>query len=423
MSRVVVSAFAAAHLLFAQQASAQPCEPAHCRAAAAELSAMCTADAGQLWAVSLCGPLIVVDPKTRAVWASAPDQDKVLSSKDGGWTGVLPEGVPVANTSIEWSGQRWIMVVSLPKDPTERRVLLAHEAWHRIQSEIGLQMPNVDNAHLDDERGRYLLRTEMRALSAAIQASGEARRRAARDALQFRGARIAHYPSAAAEEAALDRNEGLAAYTGVKLGAEDASGYVVDTLARHDASTAHSRSYAYATGPAYGLILDEQLVDWRKKLGEQAPADLLSQTLRVRLSAEELERAASRHDPDGAIARAEAERGTAHRALVAKLREQYAKDTRRVVLRIDPQTMTFDPRRVTPLEGLGRVFGVFTARGEWGSLRAEDGALVTADFTQVTLKEPAADGLNGPGWTLSLTPGYRISQPAADGVMSLIPPP
>lgn len=422
MARIAAIAVAALHALVSATASAQAPDYERQRMAAAELAQMCEADGGRLWGLSLCGPFMVVDPRTRAAWANQDAPGGVLHRGGGGWIGVLPDDVPVANAAIEWAGVRWTMLMSLPQDRTDRRVLLAHEAWHRIQPELGLATQNTDNAHLDDERGRYLLRLELRALRAAMRGQGTARWSAARDALQFRAQRLRHYPAAAAEEAALDRNEGIASYTGVKIGAAGgAHAYAARTLERYDASDAYSRSYAYASGPAYGLLLDERVPAWRRTLGQSAPADMLARSLGVEASARALSRAASRYDPAGHVAAAEAERGEAHRALLAKLRARYGAGSRRLVLHIDGQ-ISFDPRRVTPVEGMGKLFGVFAARGPWGSLQAQDGALVAPTFSQVVVAEPAADGLSGPGWTLTLAPGYRISEPDGDGVMSVLAP-
>jgi hypothetical protein len=423
MNRIVAIAIAALHALVAATASAQAPDYERQRTAAAELARMCEADGGRLWRVSLCGPFIWVDPQTRAAWANQDAPGGVLRPGGGGWIGVLPADVPMANTAIEWAGVRWTMVMSLPDDATDQRVLLAHEAWHRIQPELGLATQSTDNAHLEDERGRYLLRLELRALRAAMQGQGEARWTSAREALLFRTERLRHYPAAAAEEAALDRNEGIASYTGVKLGAaEEAHAYAARTLERYDASAAYSRSYAYASGPAYGLLLDERVPAWRLTLGRSAPADMLASALGVEANARALSQAASRHDPAGRVAAAEAERGNAHRALLAEVRARYGARSRRLVLPIDGP-ITFDPQRVTPVAGMGKLFGMFTARGPWGSLQAQDGALVAPTASQVIVAEPGADGLSGPGWTVTLAPGYRICGPDDDGVMSVLEPP
>lgn len=91
----------------------------------------------------------------------------------------------------------------------------------------------------------------MRALASALRSRGSARHRSAREALMFRAARPAAFPAGAAGEAALDRNEGLASYTGVKLGAGDgADMFAARTLDDYDSHDAYARAYAYATCPA-----------------------------------------------------------------------------------------------------------------------------------------------------------------------------
>jgi hypothetical protein len=170
--------------------------------AAAELREMCQADNGRLWGADLCGPLMVVDPATRRVWTSQRDAAGLLQPAGAGWIGGLPVGVPVANTTIEWAGVRWIQLLApLPADPTHRRVLLAHEAWHRVQLAIGLAAQPSDCAHLERERARTLMRLEFRALGTALRSSGRGRREAATAALLFRAARLSEFPGAAGQEA------------------------------------------------------------------------------------------------------------------------------------------------------------------------------------------------------------------------------
>lgn len=267
-------------------------------AAARELRQLCTDDRGRLWGVSLCGPLIVADPATRQVWASDQDPEGRLVRSGEGWSGVMEPDAPIANGAVEWAGVRWIMAVApLPDDAAERRVLLAHEAWRRVQPQLGLAAQPTDAAHLETERGRTLMRLEMRALATALRSRGQARRNAAQDALVLRGARLQEMAGAFAQEAALDRNEGLAAYTSVRLGAPDQPEiFAARTLDRYDGHPALARSYAYATGPAYGLLLDDYRRAWRGELGVYAPADLLNSVLAAPVGdRQRLARAAERY--------------------------------------------------------------------------------------------------------------------------------
>jgi hypothetical protein len=288
---------------------------------------MCSADAGQLWTASLCGPLIVVDGQTRAVWATQRDNTGVLTlTPGGGWVGTLPPGVPVANTSVDWGGAR-----------------LDHGCWSVTGGRNGAARPgcsrglaphSISNrpadaerecAHLETERGRYLMRLELRALSTAMLSSGRARRNAARDALGFRASRLASFAEAPGAEAGLDRNEGLASYTGVRLGAgETAHLFAARTINTYDQSQALARSYAYASGPAYGLLLDEFAPNWRTMLGAYAPADLLVGPVRAQMPrARDLARAAERYGGQQ-IAAEERTRAENQRRVIAELTARFS---------------------------------------------------------------------------------------------------
>jgi hypothetical protein len=390
-------------------------------AAGRELRQICTADAGRLWNVTLCGPLLVVDPQTRLAWSSDPDQLGLLQQNGEGWMGALPAGVPIANTSVDWAGARWIMVMApLPEDATQRRVLIAHEAWHRAQSRIGLIAQNSDCTHLESERGRYFLRLEMRALATALRSRGRAREQASREAIMFRAARLAVFPAGVGGEAALDRNEGLASYTGVKLGAGDnAETFATRTLDDSDTNDAYARTYAYATGPAYGLLLDTFRPSWRGELGVYTPADLLTMAVRAQTGdARALGRAADRYGGP-AIAIEERQRAATHAARIADLRARFANGPR---LQIDLRQFQFeyDPNGVTPVEGLGSFYSQLTLRDAWGEIRAANGAVISADFRRLTASAPGPDGRSGPGWTVTLNPGYGVAPPDQSGVMRII---
>lgn len=395
-------------------------------AAASDLQQMCSADAGRLWGQSLCGPLIVVDPQTRQVWATQRDNQNVLVlTPGGGWVGVLPQGVPVANSTVEWAGVRWIMVMGpLPENAIDRRVLVGHEAWHRAQASIGLPMQHASAAHLETERGRYLMRLELRALATAMLSNGRARRNAVKDALGFRMARLAEFPEAASSEAGLDRNEGLASYTGVYLGARDqADLFAARTLDAYDDHQALARSYAYASGPAYGLLLDQFLPNWRSQLGGYAPADILVVPVGASaLNTRNLARRAERYGgPE--IAAEERSRAQAQVQRLASLRAKFTGP--RLELPLGQMQLEYDPNQVTPVDGLGNVYGVLTLRDAWGEFRTTDGALISPESNLLTAPTPNPGGLSGPGWTIALAPGYRIGGPDGSGVSrpELIPPP
>ena len=162
-----------------------------------QAEAICHADDGALWGVSLCGPILIVDPTTRAVVASQAGDSDVLSESDGVFTGVLPDDVMVANTAVEWDGVRWTMLLApLPDEAETRAGLIAHESWHRIQDQLGLPMASPTPEHLATAEGRIAMRLEWRALAAALSApDAEALRTATHEALIFRAAWAWRAPS------------------------------------------------------------------------------------------------------------------------------------------------------------------------------------------------------------------------------------
>jgi hypothetical protein len=92
---------------------------------------------------------------------------------------------------------------------------------------------------------------EWRALAAALQAvTPVARKRAIQDAVLFRRQRYLDFPSAASDEWALESNEGVAEYTGVRLGlttTEERSRYALRDLTALLDAPGLVRSFAYAT--------------------------------------------------------------------------------------------------------------------------------------------------------------------------------
>lgn len=238
-----------------------------------------------LWPAPLCGAVVLVDPATRVAVANRPDRAGLFMARHGAYVGEWPEGMPVANTALEWDDEQWAMVMlPLPSEPFSRLQLLAHESFHRIQPELGHTVADPMATHLDEEDGRVWLRLELRALARALAAEdGEAARIATGDALLFRAVRNHQFPGSAPIESQLEAHEGLAEYTGVRF-ALDATGEGVGRAARlvsrFENRPTYVRSLGYGTGPALGLLLDRFDPGWRHRLGEEPDlAGLLADVL------------------------------------------------------------------------------------------------------------------------------------------------
>lgn len=373
--------------------------------------AACDRDRDRLWGTSLCGPQLFVDPQTRAVVANR-DSPSLHATRSGNvYVGTLPASFGIANTGFTLDGGRWSMVMwPLPSDPVERDILVMHESWHRIQDALGLPGANPSNDHLDTLDGRYLLELEWRALARAAVASGDARRRAIADALAFRADRFRRFPGAARTENALLMNEGLAEDTGIALttAAGDRMVRVVERLLSGRRRPSYVRSFAYASGPAYAALLDARRPGWRR--GLHAADDLgvlLASAYNVRIDAAAAAARTVAYD-DGELRTAEEQRAA---RIAAELVHDRAVFVDGPVLRIPLRgaNYSFDPNDVTPLPGVGTVYGTFGLTGWFGQLDAPGGGLMSADFSTAFVPAPPNLTTTSTGtWKLTLAPGCTL---------------
>ena len=412
--------------LIALSQAARPIPTDTAKAYFAEAQALCQADHGQLWGVSLCGPMMFADPKSHFIVANQADANGVLKAEDGVFTGFLPANQNIANTAVEWSGVRWTQVVwPLPVEERHRKTLMAHELFHRIQPMLKLPtLQGGENAQVDTLDGRITLQLELRALARALRAqTDEQRRQAASDAVLFRAERYRIFPEAAAQEQAMEWNEGLAEYTGVRVGNATQEQQIDQTLgdiSRLGEASTFVRSFPYATGPAYGLLLDRYSPGWHRSLEAGDGYDtLLGNALHLAAPAN-LQQAAEQRAAayNGAALRAtEVERDRKRQLIVAQYRAKFI-DGPILTLTFRKMQIQFNPSNLQPLEKAGTVYPTMRITDEWGILEATNGALLKPDWSAVIVVAPSAitgNSLKGDGWTLELKPGWKVVPGARKG--------
>ena len=414
-------------LLIAAPTASANLDPILTRQYFQEADALCRKDDGRLWGVSLCGPMLFVDPASHTAVANQADREGHLAPTDGVFQGNLPQSVNVSNTAVEWAGVKWTMIAwPLPADSGERGVLMAHELWHRIQSDLGLPMSNPSNAHLDTMEGRIWLQLEWRALEKALQSQPDSRR-AEQDALIFRDYRRQLFAGAAGEEGALELNEGLAEYTGFRLDNSSTDAEVTAAIKRLEQGPGFSsfvRSFAYVSGPAYGILLDEAATGWRKNL---KPGDDLGNILAKVIAFQppkDLKAAAfenaKRYGGDELRAAESARRARRQKTM----NEYRARLVDGPVLAIPLRKMNvqFNPTTLIPLGDLGTVYPTLRITDEWGILTVSKGALLAADWTKVTVSAPTQIGPGKPegvGWRLKLNQGWTAVLSKRKGDLTL----
>lgn len=383
----------------------------------------CTADGGRLWGMTLCGPFLLIT-EDGAVTANAPDASGRLAADGPVWTARLTgeEDWPsLSNTSASWSGTDWAVALVEPDvSPEEYARIALHENFHRIQPALGIDIANVDVAvHLDEVGGRLWLRLGLRALAAALRAPDDDMARAhLAAAVTMTAYRHRLFGSARKLEAVWERNEGLPEYTGWRLaGVDNVEAAFADALDKGDGTDSFARSFAYLTGPAWGLTLDRLGLEWRSAMLAQS-ADFLAiaaDALDVDPVPDEAAAiAAGRPYGYDRLVVEERERAEQLAAKRAEYRARFV-DGPRLILPLN--NITFNPQTVTSLGEAGEVYGTLTDSGPWGSLTTEQGALVVwANREVIVGAEGAPSGSlwETPRWRLQLSKGWRVVPRGAD---------
>lgn len=382
------------------------------RRAVRETESYANRDNGSLWHVRISAPLLLVDPASRIAVSAVPDSAGVLRREGAFYSGKLPDAVPVANTGINWSGVRWAMVlVPLPADSVERGILLMHESWHAVQAKVGIPMVTPDNPHLEMAAGRTWLKVEGRALSQALSTNGAAQRQAAADAIAARQMRRAAAPGSGDTERPLELAEGLAEYSGIMLVVTPANRAEVGKarLGKLEGTGTLFRSFPYATGTAWALLLDSLSPGWRSRL--TAGSDLaLMAAAAINADTAVAHYNEDRFAPYGlpAIRAAEEARAKSIAARLDSLRVTFVTGP---VLRLPLREMniSFDPNRAEALPGVGTVYQPLRLSDKWGELDADgSGALIDASWQEARVPAAPKATTDGPGWKLQLKEGWEV---------------
>lgn len=377
----------------------------------------CEQDGGSFWGTSLCGGVILFDRDNRVLYANKADLDGEFSRHENGyWIYEFEDGEPTpayTDTATEMLGERWaLMRYSFDNGVDYLHRIAIHESFHRIQPGLNTSLDgnNDGNAHLDEEWGRIWIRLQLRALGDALTAdTRQDRLRHLSSAVSMAQARFAAFDNAEFTETHLERDEGIAEYTGWALHhSGDAPERFAAQIAEEDNKLSYSRSFAYVTGPAWGLVLDQLGADWRSAIvGTDTSFAQLAidrvPDLDVNPSAED---AATEYGFENVRAEEAAQ--------AEAIRQRRADYTQRFItgphIILPMGRMNFNPQTVTTMGEAGQVYGTFTINSSWGSMSTERGALVNFQTREVRIDwigEPQSPVWQTDRWELELNEGWE----------------
>ena len=340
------------------------------------------ADGGKLWGKALYGPMMFVDVQTRNLVANQQNKENSLEQKGDLFFGQLPEDIIIANTAINYCGEDWTCVIwDGDRDLLTNTHLLIHESWHRIQDEIGLPACGSFNQHLDETEGELLLKLELGILKDLLQNDSKDLTEGLRDAMTVRKYRQTLFPNG--NENQFECHEGMAEYTAFKLLPLDndnetiRKGLVAAAIMKGMDNNGYSNSFAYLTGPAYGLFLDELIPEWRISIrsGKTIP-EVISTEVAIpdTIDNAEIERISARYGLTEYLGK-ERSRLEARDKEDAELRARFSESTWLVI----PNNNThfgFDPNeRLVAYDSIGVIYKTMQLKGDFGTIDVKNGII------------------------------------------------
>lgn len=376
-------------------------------------------DNGRTWGVNLYGALMFVDPATKEFAANEQNIAGTFTKAGDYFTGRLDEKTMIANTALEIEGKNWTMVMlPLPKDRDAKRELIVHELFHNIQDRLNLQQDAGTNSHLDGKTARIYLQLEWNALLRANLADNKSTRiMHIKNALIFRKMRRMEYTGSAVKENCLELLEGLAEYTGVKLGIENES-KKKEFITKKVENAVNSypsfiRSFAYISGPLYGLLLDKTGTEWRKKINEKSDlGQLLAEILKIDINSD-LRNTFNKTKCLYGFDKIEEFENQREERNIRTVNMYTGKFINNPVLILPNKKMQFqfNPNELVALGNTGNVYPHLMVVADWGTLTAEEGAVISSDWMSVLVSTPfktEGNVLTGTGWKLKLNENWKV---------------
>lgn len=381
-----------------------------------------TAQNVKIWDKDIYGPILLIEPDTRVVYANEPDENNALTPVKGYFTGILPKEISFHNTSLDWNGKTWATIVlPLSSNKQNRTDLITHELFHSAQPSLGLDIRGSDNYHLDEKDGRIYLRLEIEALIEALKARRLSQSEEhLRNALIFRKYRHLVYSGSQLSENKLELLEGLATYTGQMMSGRDKwqlREHLIERLENYDKTPTFVRSFAYETVPVYGFFLYQKDNNWNKNItGETNLTEFFEEAFEfdMRILLPSYVRQVAEDYRGRKIRDEETARSEKNTLTLDELREKFLEKPR-LEIKLENMNMSFSPANLIPLDvDEGTVYPTIRISDNWGILTVTTGgALLSPGHVWAVVSEPVEikeDEIIGNGWHIELNKNYYLEK-------------
>lgn len=351
-----------------------------------------TVDDGKLWGHNIWSQNILVLDQNNVIYSliqlpESQTTDSIIYFKT-----VTENTIFQSNTTQEYNGKRYAVILINSLDDNSSTII--HELFHILQ-EKQISLNGLPVHYLDNYDAREWLRLEFQALRNTIKAIADQQTKRSvlnffNDALIYRKLRQEKYSEFLDKELQIETSEGLANYTAFKLSSHSEKyKQALQQLDKRESAGTYTRSFPYATGPAYGLIFDYLKVDWKQGLDKIYDFLKIYESKqimkRLKIANSDLKKANQRSNYT-AIRKEELERKEKYEKNVLHYTNLLVDNPTLTVALLDKRfSKTFDMNGTLILEGVGIVYselvGIDASGGlNFGSFKTLEGKNKLGNF-------------------------------------------
>jgi hypothetical protein len=384
-----------------------------------DIEEICKRDNGKLWGKNLYGPIMFVERVTRRIVANQPDNEGILKSKDGVYTGIYPKELVLSNAPVKFGGTQFAMV-PLPEEEDEYRIKTRtiHSLFHLFQKNEGVIASTFNLTNMDEKEARLWIKLEWKALRKAINSQGEERQLAIRDALIFRGSYRELNRKYATDENRFETYEGLATFTYTLLctnSPEEFKSKLFENLARIYSMQSYARSYGFIHGALYASLLYDKGYDFKNiKTDSIDLGDTVRELYKIELPDICRDVAGSlavNYDIESVNKEEEKREAEIKESIHSQISMFTEKPV--VFLELESPSFDFEPEDIHSLDTLGTIYNSMRVSDNWGKLTVDKGGCLVSNnlkFIRITAKAFKADKnhISGDGWHLILNSEWEL---------------